>query len=312
MVELRIELYKKSGCETTIAIGGGRIIDMAKIVAFFAENNLEPYDFIENPKKKMFKNIFLIAIPTTAGSGSQATRYAVLYKNKQKYSIENEFLLPAVAIVDPQLTMSMSKKITAITGTDALCQAIESYWSINSNQESKAFAKASLKLIASNFEKAVSNPDTDSRLAMAKAAHLSGKAINITKTTACHSISYPLTSYFGIPHGHAAGLTLSSMFEFISNVNEEDVADSRGCSYIKNTLNEISNIFGTEDNFEMKRKLDILLQSIGLETKLCELGIRTSADYEVIINNGFNPERVKNNPRRMTKDALRNLLCTIK
>lgn len=307
-----IELYKTNNCKTTLAVGGGRVIDMAKLVTFFADNNLEPYEYLKNPSKKATKKISFVAVPTTAGSGSEATKFAVLYINKQKYSIENEFLLPQVAIIDPELTMSMTKRITAITGTDALCQAVESYWSINSNRESKAFAQTSLKLIAANLEKSVNHPDSNSRLAMAKAAHLSGKAINITKTTACHAISYPMTSYFGIPHGHAAGLTLSSMFEFISNVKEEDVQDNRGCIYIKNSLSEIFHLFGTDNLYDMKQKINLLMESIGLETKLGRLGIQTSLDFDTIINNGFNPERIKNNPRRVTKEAVREILNAIR
>ena len=224
-----IALFQDARCEAVIAVGGGSVIDMAKMVTFFAENNLHPTEYIKKPLKIAKKNLPLAAIPTTAGSGSEATGIAILYIDKKKYSIESSSILPDAVIIDPALMMSLPKYTTAVTGMDALCQAVESYWSIKSGEESKAFASASIRLINANIVRAVNAPDADSRLAMAQAANLSGKAINITRTTAPHAISYPMTSYFGIPHGHAAVLTLPAMLEYIAAVNDNDLLDSRGC-----------------------------------------------------------------------------------
>src|SRR5207248_4789041 len=125
-----------------------------------------------------------------------------------KYSVCHEFLLPDIAIVDPILTHKMSPRLTAITGMDALSQAIESYWSIHSTEESKGYAREAIRIIVDQLPKAVNEPTNDSRLAMARASHLAGKAINVTRTTAPHALSYALTSRFGVPHGQAVSLTL--------------------------------------------------------------------------------------------------------
>ncbi|MCK5473164.1 MAG: phosphonoacetaldehyde reductase, partial [Planctomycetes bacterium] len=186
-----LEAFKKIRPDVVIGVGGGSVIDMAKLINFFASNELEPSEYLKNPESKINISRPLIAIPTTAGSGSEATAFAVLYIDKEKFSIDNEFVLPDVAIVDPDLTTSLPEYITAVTGMDALCQAIESYWCINSTDESKEFAKKAIELVMKNLKTAVNNPDRNSRLAMAKAANLAGKAINITKTTAPHAISYP-------------------------------------------------------------------------------------------------------------------------
>jgi alcohol dehydrogenase len=306
-----IGCFKSAGCDAIIAVGGGSVIDMAKLVTIFAENNINPVEYIKKPPKKVKRNLPIAAIPTTAGSGSEATGFAVLYIDKKKYSIENSSLVPDVAIIDPGLMISLPKYLTAVTGMDALCQAVESYWSVNSNEESKAFAAESIRLIKANIVQVVNTPDTISRQAMAEAAHLSGKAINITRTTAPHAISYPLTSYFGIPHGHAAALTLPAMLEYMAGVNDKDLLDARGCRYVRNNLTEICCLFGSKEIIETKKKIEDIIKAVGLETRLSRLGITSEKDIQTVIDNGFDPDRVKNNPRRLTREALREILESI-
>src|SRR5262249_51347864 len=136
----------------------------------------------------------LVAIPTTAGSGSEATPFAVLYVGHVKHSIAGPAMLPDVAIVDPSLTDSMSPALTAVTGMDAFSQAVESYWCIHSTERSKAYARRAIALVLEHLEVAVTAPREENRRAMSKAAHLAGRAIAITKTTGAHALSYPLTS----------------------------------------------------------------------------------------------------------------------
>ncbi|MCK4752347.1 MAG: phosphonoacetaldehyde reductase [Planctomycetes bacterium] len=306
-----IELFRRAEFDTVVAVGGGSVIDMAKLINFFAVNGLNIRKYLKAPPDRIYHPKPLIAIPTTSGSGSEATSFAVLYVNKEKLSVDNEFILPDIAIVDPNLTMSLPKYITAATGIDALSQAVESYWSINSTNESKELAKNAIELIMENIVTATNNPSPPSRLAMARAANLAGKAINITRTTAPHAISYPLTSYFGIPHGHAASLTLSSILKYNAGVNDDDVLDVRGSEYVREVLNELAFLLGAKDIIGAREQLDGLMEKIGLETKLSMLGVRTERDIETIIKNGFNPTRIKNTPRRLTHKALRKILLDI-
>ena len=309
-VKKGIELFGQVQPDTVIAVGGGSVIDIAKLVNFFATNGLEPVEYFKTTKDKLSKSKPLVAIPTTAGSGSEATSFAVLYIDKEKFSVDSEFILPDVAIVDPALTMSLPKYVTATTGMDALCQAVESYWSINSNDESKKYAKEAIELAMANLATVVNNATKSARLAMAKAANLAGKAINITRTTAPHAISYPLTSHFGIAHGHAVALTLPAMLEYNAKVNDEDLQDNRGCKYVRKTINEIAEVLGQSDLDSVKEMLAILMKSIGLKARLSELGVNSSADVGIIIS-GFNTERAANNPHKVTKQALRKILDTI-
>ncbi len=308
-----LELFKKGKYNIIIAVGGGSVIDIAKSIAIFSTNNGMIEKFIKKEINIEKNGTPLICIPTTAGSGSQATHFAVIYINKIKYSLgHTTFMLPDYSIVDPQFTYSLPPKITASTGMDALSQAIESYWNINSTKESKKYAEKAIKLVVNNLVKAVNDLNKESRRNMSIAAHYAGKAINISKTTACHAISYPITSYFNVSHGHAVALTLPSMFIYNSKVNEIDILDPRGLDYVKKTMKKLKTIIGVSTFLEAKQKIEQIMLKIGLEIKLNKLGIKTQNDIELIIKNGFNPERVKNNPRKLTEYNLRNILEEIK
>jgi alcohol dehydrogenase class IV len=311
-IERGINIFKAAECDTVIAVGGGSTIDMAKAINFLATHRLTFGEYEVGINASEATGEPLIAIPTTAGSGSEATRFAVVYTNREKFSVDGKQLLPDVVIVDAGLTMSLPARITAVSGIDALSQAIESYWCIHSTNESKSYARKSIELILSNLVTAVNNPTKFSRQAMAQAAHLSGKAINITRTTAAHSVSYPLTLYFGIPHGQAVGLTLSSLLVFNANVTEEDVLDNRGVKYVRETIDEICKLLGTSSAADAAKKIDQIIHKTGLERRLSLLGLRNKKeDIETIVANGFSPDRVKNNPRKLTKDALRAILEAI-
>ncbi len=143
---------------------------------------------------------------------------------------------------------------------------------------------------------------------MSKGAHLAGKAIDISQTTASHAISYPITSFFGVPHGHAVGLTIPSMVLFNSEADEKSVSDERGLEYVKETMAELLEMLGSKNGEDTKQKIEDLMKEIHLETKLGDLGIQTKEDRERIVENGFNPERMKNNPRLVTEDVLRSIL----
>ena len=301
-----IKVFNSANPELILAIGGGTTLDMAKLIKGLANSKNPKYDTSTNRINP--KTTKIIAVPTTAGSGSESTPFAVVYINGTKYSLENESLLPNGIILDHTLTQSLTPKQTAISGMDAFSQAIESYWSVNSTDESKRYAKQSILLILDNLKEAVNNPNKNNRTKMLLAANLAGKAIAISKTTACHSISYPITSRFNVPHGHAVALTLGEVFEYNSQVQEEDYVDKRGPEYVRKTMSELMSSLKVSSPQEAKEKIKKLMQDIDLETKLSVLGI----DIGIVIKEGFNIERMKNNPRRINEESLRRLLKNIK
>lgn len=304
-----LDLFRKEKCDVIVAIGGGSVIDIGKCISLFSTNQGNIEDFILKKVKIKQRGIPLIRIPTTAGSGSEATHFAVVYIGKIKYSLaEPKYMQPQFVIVDAQFTLSLPNNVSAVSGMDAFCQAIESYWNINSTRKSKKYAKKAIGLIINNILKVVKNPDKKSRFNMSLAANFAGKAINITKTTACHAISYPITSFFNVPHGHAVALSLPSMIVFNSEVSRKDILDPRGIKYVKKTMKEIISMIGATTFNEAKELITQLMEDIGLETKLKNLGIKTEEDINLIIKNGFNPDRVKNNPRKLTEAELRKIL----
>ncbi|EKD92640.1 MAG: Alcohol dehydrogenase, iron-containing superfamily, partial [uncultured bacterium] len=125
--------------------------------------------------------------------------------------------------------------------------------------------------------------------------------------TACHAISYPLTAYFGIPHGHGVGFTLAAMLKYNAQVTEEDCLDPRGSDYVHETLQEIVLLLGVATLEEATEKIQDLMRAIGLATRFRDMGLAES-DLETIVTHGFHPDRVTNNPRRLTPDALRKML----
>ncbi len=302
-----IKIFKRKNYDLIIAVGGGSVIDMAKLINIFSCQP-EPIDnYLENNAQISVKPIPLIAIPTTSGSGSEATHFAVLYKDKVKFSVAHQYILPEISIIDSDFTMNLPPSITAESGADALCQAVESYWSIYSTDESQKYAKEAIKLIVKSLFGAVNNPTKQDRQDLSTAAHLAGKAINITKTTAAHAISYSFTSYYGLNHGHAVALTLGALLVYNYEVTENDIQDKRGCDFVKKKIMEISDMFGCKTPHECQNVINNLFKSIGIELSLKKLNI---CDIELIVNN-VNTERLINNPRKLSDESLKEILLKL-
>lgn len=304
---LGTKLFLESNCDIVIAIGGGSVMDMAKLINIFAANpELNELEIVKDSSKIKNTGKTLIAIPTTAGTGSEATHFAVVYHENKKYSVAHPSLLPKVAGLNSELTLSQPKYLTACAGLDALSQAIESYWSVNANEESQQYAEEAIVLLIKNLEKAVNHPDIVNRKQVLYGSFLAGKAINISKTTAAHAVSYAFTTYYAIPHGHAVFLTLPEFIEYNSKVTEEDMNDPRGSRYTLNCINKICDILKVNSAIEAKQFLRQLAANINIELSLDELGI---VGFESKVADSVNMERLGNNPRKIGKPGLIKLLA---
>ena len=311
--QLLDQIDNKESYQAIIAVGGGSVIDVAKLLKAFWANPLNLVEHIgcEDDKELHPADLKLIAVPSTAGSGSEATRFAVVYKNKRKYSVEHDELLPNFSVLITPLLASVPQHVAASSGMDALCQGIESYWSIHSTDESRKIAAEAITLAWNWIEKAVNDRSLEALSHMAKASYLAGRAINITKTTAPHAVSYPMTSYFGITHGHAVGLLTACFLPFNEAVTEVDCLDARGPEWVKKRLHEICALFRTDTVDDAAQALTQKIKRIGLEIDLKKLGIITEEDIKTIVANGLNPERVKNNPRVVTSNSARDVLSIV-
>ena len=289
--------------DVILSIGGGAVLDLAKIgnCLCLEDNYVNKIKNGSLTVKKKFTKV--IAIPTTAGSGAEVTSNAVLYIDKVKYSIEGKNIIPDYAFVDPELVLSLPKSLSASSGFDAMSQAIESLFSKKSNDESVKYAIKSLEYSYSHIENHVNQKTFSTAYNMCNASFFSGKAINISKTTAPHAVSYPFTAYFGIKHGHAVSLTLTDFIEY--NFLKKNYSDA------KFDLNEffklIFEIFKVNDLRELIPKINKILYNINLETNFNKLNISGKNTVEKIVSN-INSQRLNNNPVPLTVKSVEEIL----
>ena len=297
-----VKLCRRDKIDVVLAIGGGSAIDIAKCIAAFNPCSGIERQLATGEKKLDSTPLPVIAIPTTAGTGSEATHFAVIYVEGKKYSLASPSLLPYAAIIDPTFTDTLPPYITACTGFDALCQAVESFWAVGSTNESRDNASRAIKLLLKSLVRVVNSPDNISRDDVMHAANFAGKAINISKTTAPHAISYSLTSYFDIPHGHAVALTLGHFFVLNSD-RKSSLNDSRGAAHLNDIMSNLALLLGARNSKECEALWWSLMKDCGLETVPSKLGISDKASIEKITSN-INVERLENHPIKLIEHQI--------
>jgi len=309
-VERGIRAFGENPPDVVVAFGGGTALDLAKMIRGLAGWRNKLHEIVTGDAGFTPGSTPLVAIPTTAGTGSEATHFAVVYRGGEKHSVAHAHLLPNYVILDPLLTSSMPPAISAATGLDALCQAIESIWAVGSTNESIRYAARAVSLAVEHLERAVHAPTSAARRAMCEAAHLSGRAINISKTTAPHAISYALTTCYRVPHGPAVAVTLPAFLEFNSRIGVHDCVDPRGAHDVQSRINQIVSLLGVDNVPAAGRKLEKLIGSVGCPVSLCDLGIVEHAEIEKLAAQA-NIQRLRNNPRQITFESLVDVLTAL-
>ncbi len=290
---------KKFNPDLILAIGGGTVIDYAKIANILDTNYDLPrlitsYSY---PYKKKFTK--LAVIPTTAGSGAEVTSNAVIYIEGIKHSFESDTLIPDYFFLIPKFVEVAPFSIKASAGFDAIAQSLESLISKKSNDDSIKFATESLKLSLNYFQNYLENSNIENATQMSLAANLSGKAINISKTTAPHATSYPFSSLFSLGHGHAVSLFFENFFKFnFDNLNISSAKFDLGQRF-----DLIFNIFNVKDINEFNQKITKIKKIAKLEDDLSKLKINLKKNEKKILN-GINLLRMGNNPVEITKDQI--------
>ena len=296
--------------DMVIGIGGGSVMDTAKMLALFDESQTDIFDAINLNTKFKSRKRKLILIPTTAGTGSEATHFAVLYVGKIKHSISTFETLPDHVILDSELTDTMSSKLTAVTALDCLSQAIESFWAVESTEESREYSKESISLVIENYNELLDTTDPDKRDKMLWASYLAGKAINISKTTAPHAISYGITKYYGIPHGHAVALTLGLFIEF----NEPKEGKLLRANIPENEYHiiyeDLLKALKVKTAKEASNKIKGMMSRAGLSISFREIGLLSKSEV-VKLARIVNKNRLNNNPLIISEKELEELLLTI-
>jgi phosphonate metabolism-associated iron-containing alcohol dehydrogenase len=242
------------GVDLIIALGGGSAIDTAKILSAIAssENDYPLSDhFRKGAPIDTSTSIPVVAIPTTAGTGSEVTPTATVwdYQQKRKHSLSGTRLFPSHAILDPNLTTSLPESISVSSGLDAISHALESVWNKNSNPISTTLATQSLRLSLEALPKVRANgTDIDARSAMMIASLKAGMAISQTRTALAHSISYPITIELEVPHGIACSFALPEILEFNSAADDgrlETLSENLGFDNTRDLQTAISDLLGS-------------------------------------------------------------------
>ncbi|MFT5468022.1 MAG: alcohol dehydrogenase class IV [Verrucomicrobiales bacterium] len=310
-IERGIQPCRALNPDVVIAVGGGTAIDLAKLIGALSVCQGAARDIITGRRNLDTTGPPLIAIPTTAGTGSEATHFAVAYVDGRKYSVADPRLLPDYAVIDPRLTLNLPPRITAASGLDAFCQSVESIWAVGATDESIQHASESVQLAQKHLQTCVEQSTPASRLAMCQAAHLSGKAINISKTTAPHAISYAITSRYGTPHGMAVALTLGQMLQFNASVCDDDCVDPRGSGKVRSRIDLILKFLGRSNPKDGAEAIQCLMKSVGAPLRLRDVGIQTDEELAWIAEQ-VDVERLSNNPRNLAKPDLKRILAAIR
>jgi len=230
-VDRAVEIARRDGCDIVIALGGGSAIDLAKAVAGLLTNGGTPLDYMEvvgKGQKLARPAAPWIAVPTTAGTGAEVTRNAVLGCPEKhfKASLRSQYLLASVALVDGELGVGVRPEVTARSGMDALCQLIESYTSVRAQPITDALALKGIALAANALPRAYDNPtDVDAREDMAMSAMLSGMTLSNAGLGAVHGFAAPLGANFPIPHGTVCAALLPHVMAANAHALRAESAD---------------------------------------------------------------------------------------
>ncbi len=293
-VEAVAQVARENGAELMIGLGGGSAMDAAKAAAVLVTNRkplveLFPvHEFEHDP-------IPLICIPTTAGTGSETTQYAIINndENTDKLNLNSPRTFPVLALLDPELGVSMPKEITADTGLDALSHAIEGYISCRSQPISDCLALESIRGVRENLPVAVrEGGNLDARAGMLYAAAAAGMVIAQTGTTALHAFGYYLTLHYGVPHGRANGALLGHYLRLIEEACPEKTK-------------ELYSVFGAQDS-GYAVFLDFA-ESLGVSTSLRSYGVKEDA-FDSFRNYVMTRSSVRQTPGDLKAENVEKLL----
>lgn len=305
-----IELLKQSKCDTILAVGGGSAIDVAKCIKLAVlakEGNAAIIPPLVSQRLPIDgSKIPFIAIPTTAGTGSESTHNAVMYYEGAKQTVTNDGVLPDYAVLEPSVLKTLPLYQKKCTMMDALCQGIESWWSVNSTEESYEYSRKTVELIMANWRKYIFENDDEAASKIMLAANYGGRAINITQTTAAHAMSYKITSLYKFPHGHAVAVGLPVIWEYMLG-NMDKCIDKRGPDYLAEIFTKISIAIGCETPVKAIAVFREMMKDM-------ELNNPVAGDREEelnVLSASVNPVRLKNNPIQIDSKASKMLYSII-
>ena len=280
------KLARDAQADAIVGIGGGSTMDTAKFTAAIARENADALACFKGETPFPKTRFPMIAVPTTAGTGSEVTQVSVISHGKEKKTINNPVFMPTLAIVDPKLTLTVPPRTTMNTGLDAMAHALEGYWSRNHQPISDLCAIEAVRLVLENLEAAYRDGSNHkARENMSLAALLGGMSFALPKTAGSHACSYPLSEDYRLPHGEACAFTLDSFVR----IN----ADER--------LETLSRRVGLAGTDELALRIRALKTLGGLKMRLSDLG---EVDLDKLCRDAAAHPLMRNNPVPMDEAAL--------
>lgn len=298
-VDLVAQMARDESVTCVIGLGGGSALDISKIVACLVNNDGSIDDYYKD-RSFVTRKAQLIVIPTTSGTGSEVTNVGVFTDHVRglKRPMVNDQFWADYAILDPELTYSLPPFVTATTGMDAFCHAIEAYWNIDSQPISDILGTEALVLIMKNIKKAYDDPNNiEARGNMMLASMIAGIAFSQTRTTGIHAVSFPLTSEYGACHGVACSITLPAFIE---------VASEKA----KDKMEVLSARLGAESIKDLSHKVYDLMMSMHMPVRLSELGVKAD-DIPHIAQVALSANIIQLTPATMNQETVETLLNSI-
>lgn len=294
-----VDLFNREKCDAIVAVGGGSTIDVAKCIKLYCRLD-SSQNYLD--QTCIDSGIPLVAMPSTAGTGSESTRYAVIYYEGKKQSVTHHSIIPDYAILEPLLLKTLPLYQKKCTMLDALCQGIESLWSLNSTDESMVFSKIAVQMVMDYYHDYLEECSAEACKGIMMAANYAGRAINITQTTAPHAMSYKLTSMYGIPHGHAVALCLPEVWMYMLEHTDQCV-DPRGIDHMEFIFEMLGQMMLCDSAYKGLMMFRAIMFELDMplpqsKHREQELGLLTSS---------VNPIRLKNNPIPLPEAVIRNI-----
>ena len=273
-VEAGLKVYLENNCECILAVGGGSPIDLGKVIGARVVRGKKPVVKMRGLFKVMKKTPLIVAVPTTAGTGSEVTVAAVITNDEthEKYPINDFNLIPSIAVLDPSLTVGLPPHITSTTGMDALTHAVEAYIGRSTTKETRRYAKLAVKLIVENIKEVYVNPtNISARKNMLDASHYAGIAFTVSYVGYVHSIAHSLGGKYNVPHGLANAVILPVVLKkygksvhkkiaqlaYYSGIAASDVNICDACNLFINWIEETNKFMNIPDCFNVVKEEDL-------------------------------------------------------
>ncbi|MCC8072732.1 MAG: iron-containing alcohol dehydrogenase [Clostridiales bacterium] len=299
-----VDLIREISADFAVALGGGSPMDCCKAACAIAKGNDKIRSYHSLGKAiNASETIPMIAVTTTSGTASEVTNIAVLtdVERNIKSPMNDPAMYPKIAVIDPELTLTVPPKITASTGLDVLSHAIESYWATIHQPICTACSIYSARLVFEWLEKAYNNPsDLKAREKMAEASIVAGVAFSHPRTTGSHACSFPLTNIYGVPHGEACAFTLDYFLKFNAEYADDD-----------GRITALAKDCGFDSPFAMADEITAMKKRMGMVCSLSQIGCTTDEQIDELTEKSMSMLMTRN-PIPLTKENIKEMYLSLK